>query len=309
MHPFYRINPCSCIIYSGSCMTEQVRIDKRLARRAFERAASGYDRAAVLQREVNNHLLERFDYIRFTPTTILDVGCGTGYASFALHKRFKQARIYALDMAMPMLRVMRSQTGFLTRLKNRLHLLGGDAERLPLPDQSVDLVYSSLTIQWVNDIDTVLSEFRRVLKPGGMLLFSTFGPDTLKELRLSWQAVDAYSHVSPFLDMHDIGDAMMRARLAEPVMDVENFTMTYADVFKLMRDLKAIGAHNVTSARSRGLTGKRRMQQLEEQYEQFRSDSVLPASYEVVYGHAWAPVRAEQNSNEVTIPIDTLRTK
>ena len=237
------------------------------------------------------------------------MGCGTGYASFALQKRFKQAQIYALDLAMPMLQVMRSQTSLLSRFKNRLHMLGGDAERLPLPDRSVDLVYSSLTIQWINDIDRVLSEFRRVLKPGGMLLFSTFGPDTLKELRLSWQAVDAYSHVSPFLDMHDIGDAMLRAYLAEPVMDVENFTMTYADVFKLMRDLKAIGAHNVTSGRARGLTGKRRMQQLEQEYEQFRRDTVLPASYEVVYGHAWAPLQTHESSNEVTIPIGSIRTK
>ena len=290
-------------------MSEQVRIDKQLARRAFERAASSYDRAAVLQREVNQHLLERFDYIRFTPSTILDVGCGTGYASFALQKRFKQAHIYALDLAMPMLQVMRGQTSLLSRFKNRLHMLGGDAERLPLPDQSVDLLYSSLTIQWINDIDRVLSEFRRVLKPGGMLLFSTFGPDTLKELRLSWQAVDAYSHVSPFLDMHDIGDAMLRAHLAEPVMDVENFTMTYADVFKLMRDLKAIGAHNVTSGRARGLTGKRRMQQLEQEYERYRRDAVLPASYEVVYGHAWAPIQTDETRNEVTIPIETIRTK
>ena len=287
-------------------MNDEISIDRQLARRAFERAASSYDEAAVLQREVNYHLLERFDYIHFTPSTILDVGCGTGYASFALHKRFKQAHIYSLDMALPMLTMMRSQITLLTRLKNRLHLLGGYAEKLPLADNSVDLVYSNLTIQWVNDIDAVLNEFKRVLKPGGMLLFSTFGPDTLKELRMSWQSVDEYTHVSPFLDMHDIGDAMLRAHLAEPVMDVENFTMTYSNVFKLMHDLKAIGAHNVTSGRAKGLTGKQRIQKLEHCYEKFRCDGVLPASYEVVYGHAWAPVQEQEAGKEVTIAIDSI---
>lgn len=288
-------------------MNDRVSIDKHLARMAFERAARTYDEAAILQRQVNDHLLERFDYINFAPKSILDVGCGTGYASFALHKRFKQAQIYSLDMAVPMLQVMRSQTNLFTRLKNKLHLLNGDAEQLPLADNSVDLVYSSLTIQWVNDLDAVLSEFRRVLKPGGMILFSTFGPDTLKELRISWQLVDNYTHVSPFIDMHDIGDAMLRARLAEPVMDVENFTMTYTDVFKLMRDLKAIGAHNVTSGRAKGLTGKQRMQQLEAQYEQFRRGDVLPASYEVVYGHAWAPLAKQQAGDDVMVSIESIR--
>ena len=206
-----------------------------------------------------------------------------------------------------MLQVMRKQTGLLTRMKNKLHLLSGDAEKLPLADQSVDMVYSNLTIQWVNNLQHTLSEFKRVLKPGGMLLFSTFGPDTLKELRHSWSQVDQFSHVNPFVDMHDIGDAMLHLRLAEPVMDVENFTLTYSDVYKLMRDLKAIGAHNVTSARGRGLTGKHRMQKFEQAYEVFRVDNLLPASYEVVYGHAWCPPVEQNDHLEVSIPLDSIQ--
>ncbi len=287
-------------------MNNKITINKQQARIAFARAAKSYDEAAVLQKEVNRHLLERFDYIKFTPQRILDVGCGTGFASFALHKRFKHAEIHALDLALPMLQMLRAQTGWLTRMKNKLHLLSGDAENLPLADQSVDLVYSNLTIQWVNDLDKTLSEFKRVLRPGGMLLFSTFGPGTLQELRASWSSVDQYSHVNPFIDMHDIGDAMLRLRLAEPVMDVENFTLTYPDVFKLMRDLKAIGAHNVTSERARGLTGKQRMQALQQAYEVFRREHVLPASYEVVYGHAWAPHHELTRKQDFSIALDSI---
>lgn len=288
-------------------MNPDVVIDKKLARLAFERAARTYDEAAVLQREVNHHLLERLDYINYQPRMILDVGAGTGYATHSLQKLYPSANLLALDIAHPMLSVARSRARLWSRLTKKIKFITAEAEKLPLANNSVDMVYSNLTVQWVNDLDVALSEFTRVLKPGGMLLFSTFGPDTLKELRNSWNAVDQYSHVNPFLDMHDVGDAMLRARLAEPVMDVENFTMTYKDVFAIMRDLKAIGAHNVTSARPKGLMGKSHFKVLEQQYEQYRQDSVLPVSYEVVYGHAWKPVKGATRSEPVTVSLDVLQ--
>ncbi|MGD8617251.1 MAG: malonyl-[acyl-carrier protein] O-methyltransferase BioC, partial [Gammaproteobacteria bacterium] len=142
---------------------------------------------------------------------------------------------------------------------------------------------------------------RRVLRPGGLLLFTTLGPDTLRELRDSWAAVDGYSHVNLFLDMHDVGDRLVRARFADPVMDVERLTLTYPDVWKLMRDLKQVGAHNVTTGRPRGLMGKSHMRRLGAAYERYRTDGVLPASYEVVHGHAWAA------SDEVSVPLERLR--
>ena len=287
-------------------MNSDLLIDKKLARLAFERAAKTYDEAAVLQREVNHHLLERLDYINHRPKMILDVGAGTGYGAHSLQKLYPAANIVALDIAYSMLRVARSRTKFITRLKKKIKFINAEAEKLPLSDNSVDMVYSNLTLQWLNDLDLALREFSRVLKPGGMLLFSTFGPDTLKELRASWRAVDQYSHVNPFIDMHDVGDAMMRARLAEPVMDVENFTLTYSDVFSLMRELKAIGAHNVTSARPKGLMGKSHFNALQQQYEQYRRDSVLPVSYEVVYGHAWKPVDQAEPPGSVNISIESL---
>jgi malonyl-CoA O-methyltransferase len=288
-------------------MNEKVLIDKKLARQSFERAAQSYDEAAILQREVNHHLLERLDYIRHQPKSILDVGSGTGYATQSLRKIYPRAQLYALDIAYPMLNIARSRLNFLSRIRGKVKFINAEAEKLPLANNSVEMVYSNLTVQWVNDLDLALREFNRVLKPGGMLLFSTFGPDTLKELRDSWRAIDQYSHVNQFIDMHDIGDAMMRARLAEPVMDVENFTLTYNDVMTLMRDLKAIGAHNVTSARAKGLMGKTHFKQFQQRYEKYRQDGVLPTTYEVVYGHAWKAQQPKAHSENISIPLDSLK--
>jgi malonyl-CoA O-methyltransferase len=166
-------------------------------------------------------------------------------------------------------------------------LLCGDAEHLPLASESIDLLISSLTIQWCNDLQQTFAEFRRVLKPGGLLMFTTFGPDTLKELRQSWASVDQQGHVSSFLDMHDIGDTLLSAGMAEPVMDVEHFTLTYPDVVSIVRDLKDIGATNALQQRTRGLTGKQAYKAMQQAYESLRVNGTLPASYEVIYGHAW----------------------
>lgn len=286
-------------------MTE-VTIDKRLLRRAFASVASRYDEAAVLQREVGARLVERLEYIHFQPEQILEVGSGTGYCTQLLHRKFPAARIHSLDIAEPMLCHARSKQGIWHRLKRRNQYIVADAEALPLQDACMDMIFSNLTLQWVNNLEQTLREFARVLRPGGMLLFSTFGPDTLHELHQAWHEVDEYSHVNRFVDLHDIGDAMLRVRLAEPVMDAEHFTLTYPDVFGLMRDLKAIGAHNVTSARARGLMGKGRLHKLVHAYEQFRRDGVLPATYEVVYGHAWGTPGKAQHATLTEIPLSSI---
>ncbi|MEW8100390.1 MAG: malonyl-ACP O-methyltransferase BioC [Candidatus Thiodiazotropha endolucinida] len=276
-------------------------IDKRQARAAFSRAASHYDEVAELQREIGRRMLQRLTYIRHQPQVVLDVGAGTGEATLALKKHYKKARTVALDFAMPMLYQVRKRGGWLRRPV----CICGDAEQLPLADQSVDMVFSNAVLQWCNDLQGTFSEFLRVLRPNGMLLFSTFGPDTLQELRKSWSHVDGHSHVSPFPDMHDVGDAMVRAGLAEPVVDVDRMRLTYDDVSSLMRDLKTLGAHNVTRNRPRGLTGKGRLRAMYEAYESFRTDGRLPASYEVVYGHAWAP-QQRQIDGVTAIPVDQI---
>lgn len=274
-------------------MTEAFYTDKSRVRASFEKAAGSYDAAAVLQREVCDRMAERLDYIKHQPAVVLDAGSGTGYGSAALRRRYPEARVLELDLAHAMLcasrEKQRSEQGMLTRLfkPSSPWQLCGDVEALPLADNSVDMIWSSLTIQWVNVPDRVFAEFHRVLKPGGMLMFATLGPDTLHELREAFRAADGATHVNQFIDMHDLGDALLGCGFAEPVMDMEKIVMTYGDAREVMRDLKAIGAHNATAGRGRGLMGKHAWQRVVDAYEQCRRDGQLPATYEVLYGHAW----------------------
>lgn len=260
-------------------------IDKDQARLAFSRAAAGYDAMAVLQREIGERMAERLDLIKLIPQRVLDAGCGTGAETALLMQRYAKSQVLALDFAEPMLGHARKRGGWWRKPV----CLCGDLEALPLADDSVDLIWSNLALQWTNDLGLAFREALRVLRPGGLLMFSTFGPDTLQELRAAWAAVDGASHVSPFLDMHDVGDQLVQARFADPVMDAEHITLTYGSARQLMVELKGIGAHNATAGRPRGLTGKSRLQAMLAAYEDFRRDGVLPATYEVVYGHAWVP--------------------
>lgn len=286
-------------------MASPFPIDKRSARRAFGRAAAAYDAAAVLQHETGRRMLQRLDYIRLEPRRILDIGCGTGMATGELLKRYPKAEVVALDFALPMLASTRRRGRWLRRPR----CLCGDLDQLPLASQSVDLVYSNAAIQWSHDPAAAIAEMHRVLRPGGLVMFSSFGPDTLSELRQAWSEVDGYDHVHGFVDMHDYGDMLVGAGLADPVMDVERLCLTYDTVSDLMRDLKMIGAANAAQGRSRGLTGRARLQALGNAYEQFRrSDGRLPASYEVVYGHAWGAEQRRQGG-ETLISPDVLRSR
>lgn len=268
------------------------QFDKRRVRRSFERAARTYDAAAVLQHEVCRRMDERLDLIKLQPATILDAGCGTGNALPLLRARYPQARIVALDLALTMLQQARGRTAtswLKSFFKQPPAGVCADIEQLPLASGSVDLVWSNLALQWMNDPSRAFGEFHRVLAPGGLLMFSTFGPDTLKELRAAYSGVDRYSHVSRFIDLHDIGDLLVQRGYGDPVMDMEPFTLTYSDVRALMHDLKAIGAHNATQDRPPGLTGRSRLAAVTGAYEPMRRDGKLPATFEVVYGHAWKP--------------------
>ena len=269
----------------------EFEIDKKLVRRAFSRAAREYDAAAVLQREVCQRMLERLDYIKLEPSRVLDAGSGTGWGTRQLTQRFPAAQIVALDIALGMLNVAREQSSWWRKLfsGNQQSHVCADVEALPLASNTLEMVWSNLALQWCNDLPATFTELHRVLKTEGVLMFSTFGPDTLKELRSVFHGVDGHSHVSRFTDMHDLGDMLTHSGFSEPVMDMEIITLTYSDVKSVMQDLRGIGAHNATAGRGQGMMGKKAWQQVLERYESYRRDGKLPATFEIIYGHAWKP--------------------
>ena len=266
-------------------------IDKRRMRHAFSRAAADYDAAAVLQHEVCGRMLERLDYVKLQPARILDAGSGTGWGARQLAAKYPVAQMVSLDIAIGMLQAARSRSGWWRKLFSGAQQMQvcGDIEVLPLATGSVGMVWSNLVLQWCNDLPAAFAELHRVLEADGLLMFSTFGPDTLKELRQAFSGVDRHNHLNRFADMHDIGDMLVHAGFADPVMDMEYLTLTYDDVRGVLHDLKRIGAHNATSGRGHGLTGKNAWARLVENYERLRRDGKLPITYEVVYGHAWKP--------------------
>lgn len=284
--------------------------DPRQVRRAFSRAAPQYRALAVLQTEVRGRLLEHLDYLQTAPQRVLDLGAGPGEACLAIRKRWPAAQVIAADLALPMLRQI--PRGW--RWKHPIARLCADAAALPLATGSVDLVYSNLCFQWIDDLSHLLAELRRVLRPGGMLCFSTFATGTLEELRDAFaQAGDAAGHVSPFTHIQQVGDALLHAGFRDPVLDTDRFTLRYADVRGLMQDLRGIGAANAMQSRRRSLTGKQRMQRMVAAYESLRDDGGLPATYEVVYALAWAPPPGQpERAGEgelARFPLEQLRVR
>jgi malonyl-CoA O-methyltransferase len=287
-------------------------LDFAEVRRAFDHAAASYDAHAALQREVGDRLLERLDFVKLQPARVLDAGTGTGYGLSHLRARYTEADFCALDIAPAMLHATRGrlpQPGWTKRALQRLtphasrltHLVCADMERLPLASNSMNLVWSSLALQWAHDLEATLRGFHRVLAPGGLLIFATFGPDTLKELRASFAAIDDAPHVNRFIDLHDIGDMLIHAGFASPVMEMEMLTLTYAGLKALMRDLKGMGAHNAASSRRRGMLGKSAWSRLEQAYEAKRLEGRLPATFEVIYGHAWAGDKTQREDGRQVI--------
>ena len=269
-------------------------LDRRAVARAFGRAGPRYDAAARLQADVRGELLGRLGSFALEPAAVLDAGAGTGPATAQLAQRFPRAIVVAFDLAHGML----VQAGERLRLRDRLFggrfgqpfaRVRGDVHQLPFANASVQLVFSNLMLQWSDDLDAALREVRRVLAPGGMFAFSSFGPDTLRELREAWAAVDAAPHVNPFVDMHDLGSALARAGFAEPVLDVDRHRLDYADPLELMRGLQRIGARNALADRPRGLTGRRRLAGMQQAYRaaHSRADGRVIATWEVIYANCF----------------------
>jgi malonyl-CoA O-methyltransferase len=270
---------------------EGFALDTEWIRRSFDRAAHTYDAAAVMHTHVRRDLLARLELMAISPRVILDAGAGTGHASRALKARYRKGLVIALDSSRQMLRVAAARQSWLRRFE----VVCGDAENVPLSDGCVDLIVSNLMLQWC-DPDAVFSEFRRILSPQGLLCFTTLGPDTLRELRSAWSQVDDDAHVNPFADMHDIGDALVRAGFASPVLDVEHVTLSYTDVHRVAADLRAVGARHAGRSRLKGLSSPRKFAAMQAAYEQFRREGRLPATYEVVFAHAWAPTAGSRRT-------------
>ena len=294
---------------SSGTSSDLFQLDKAGVRAAFDRASATYEAAAILQARVADELVRRLEPFAFQPEVILDLGAGTGRAAAELKRRYRRSLVIALDLAPGMLhQAVRHQSLF-----RRFGRVCADAAYLPLKSASVDIVFSSLMLQWCDPLDEVFTEVRRVLRPQGFFAFTTFGPDTLKELRSAWAEADTHNHVNRFLDMHDVGDALVRAGLQEPVLDIDRTQLTYSDGVALMRDLKCVGARNATAGRPRSLLGRAHLQRVLAAYEAFRKDGRLPATYEVVYGAAWGSAGRPATSvhaGEVRIaPSDIRRRK
>lgn len=270
----------------------EFRLDPRQARRAFERAARAGADPAVLQAEVERRMLQRLDFVRLQPRRILDAGCGTGRGLGLLRRRYPRADLLGVDFARDAVRAAKhgeSLVGRAWRMLGgpaRLHLCA-DFSRLPLRAGCVDMVWSNLALAWAVDPLAALRELHRVLASGGLLMLSSYGPDTLKELRAAFGAGFPGRHVHSFADMHDVGDMLVAGGFAEPVMDMERITLTYPDVAALARDLKASGQTSAAADRRRGLMGRAAWRMMLDAYERERESGSLPATVEVVYGHAW----------------------
>lgn len=268
---------------------DEYAIDEPRARRAFERAARTYLDAARLEREVGARMLERLELVRLEPGVVVDAGAGPGPQAEGLRRRYARALYVPLDTSLAMLREHRARSGWLQRVFSRRPpaAVCADMRGIPLAAGSCGLVWSNMALHWISDPLPALREFGRVLRPEGLLMFSTLGPDTLKELRGAWEAAGAGAQVQRFRDMHDLGDMLAGAGFSSPVMDMEIITLSFASVAALVADLRATGQSSSAAGRRRALTGKRRWEAVREALESGAVGGRLSVTAEVVYGHAW----------------------
>lgn len=252
-------------------------------RRRFDRAAAGFDEADFIHRHTFDGLLQRLTPMTLQPAVILDLGCAAGAGTRSLSKQYRRAKVIGVDLSARMLQVASASKGWFSRIRH----VNADACALPFAAGSIDLVIANLLLPWLHDPTPTLAEANRVLRKDGLFMFATLGPASLAEIRTAWKTVDDAPHVSPFADMHNIGDALVRAGLRDPVLDVDELTVTYPDSSALFSDLTAAGARNALAARHGALTGKNRLLRFRQALEDQRSGGRLKLRLELVYGHAW----------------------
>lgn len=278
--------------------------DPGAARRSFDRASASFESADFIHSEARRRLLQRLQLARIAPRVVVDLGAATCKGAESLARRFAEARILAVDTSLPMLNRGRARW----ESRKQVFPLAADAQRLPLPSASIDLMFANLLLPWCST-EHVLSEAARVLADGGRLMFSTFGPDTLREVREAWRGLDDRLHVHGFFDMHDVGDLVVRAGLSEPVMDVDRLNVTYAGLHSLIEDLRACGAVNVAVGRRSTLTGPKRWQGFVNALESQQRGDRISVTVELVFGEAWGTGgsgREGSADGEVRFPVDRL---
>lgn len=274
---------------------------RRQVARSFTRAAPGYAVADFLHREIRSRLIERLEPVGLAPATVLDLGAGPPEATADLAARFPDSRLVAVDLVPAML-------GAAPQAWDRLC---ADAACLPIPDASADLAVAAMLLPWCEHPPAVLGEARRVLRFPGLFAFATLGPATLQELAGAWPRPDPHGHVLPGPRLQDLGDALVRAGFADPVVDVETLTVTYRDLAGLVSDLRAVGATHLGPDRRPTLTGRRRWAAMAAAWERLRTpDGLLPVTIEVLYGHAWsgeAARRFVEPAGEIAVPLERVR--
>ena len=267
-------------------------------RRRFDVAAATFDTADFVHAHTRDGLLTRIAPMTVDAAIVLDLGSATGAATRPLRKRFRGARVVSVDLSAAMLRETRRKHGWLSRPS----AVQADARALPFTDNSVDVVFFNLLLPWLGDPTTAFNEINRVLSENGLFAFATLGPDSLLALRRAWQSVDDGVHVSPFADMHNIGDALVRSGLRDPVLDIDRLAVSYEKPEALFRDLTATGSRNCLAGRQRGLTGRRRFAAMTQ--AMFAGGPPASLEFELVYGHCWG---GASRAPDGTIGIDAGR--
>lgn len=266
-------------------MRDRTTLNLRDIRRRFEKAAASFDSADFVHAVTREGLFARLSPLVIDATRVLDLGSATGSAGAQLRKRFGGAHIVSLDISHNMLsnsRRKRSRFSF-----SRTSFVQANASDLPFGDHGIDVVFSNLLLPFIDKPELVFAEVARVLRKGGLFAFATLGPDSLLEISRAWSHVDDHAHVNRFLDMHDVGDALLRSGLRDPVLDVDRLSVQYSDATRLFADLTRVGARNVLQQRNRSLVGKRRFNKMLDALAAAPGDGTIKLDLELVYGHCW----------------------